>query len=293
MNKLNEVLKNKNIKPIKYQKKSNVTIIETREDKYVYKNTKIDQKVIEYLKSRNFDYIPLFLESKEFQLYKYIKALNIPDEKKILDLAKIMGLLHSKTTFYTMVDNDEYIKLYEDLDGNLNYLYNYYTDLINVAESKVYPSPSEQLLSANISIIYNTISDCKKRLEHYHHLIKNKTRKRNVIMHGNINLSHFIESEKPYLISWDKAKIGSPVFDMYKLYRYHALDFDFISILKKYESVYPFTKDEKVLFEILISMPELINLKGSEYDRCIIIDEMLEKIKRTKKIASPETSKER
>lgn len=293
MNELNEVLKKRKIKPLKYQKKSNVIIIETKDDRYVYKDSKIDKKVLEYLKSRNFDYMPFFIESEEFQLTKYIKGLNIPDEKKILDLVKIMGLLHSKTTFYTMVDNDEYIKLYEDLDGNLNYLYNYYTDLITIAESKIFPSPSEQLLSYNITTVYNAISDCKKKLDYYHHLVKDKTRKRNVIIHGNANLSHFIEAEKPYLISWDKAKIGSPVFDMYKLYRYHVLDFDFLSILKKYESVYPFSKDEKVLFEILISMPDLIKLEGSEYHRCIVIDEMLEKIKRTKKIVSPKTSKER
>lgn len=292
MNKLYELLKKNNINPKKYEKKGNITIIYTKDDRYVFKNSKIDMKILTYLKSRSFDYMPFFLESTEYQLTKYIESLDIPGEKKILDLARIIGLLHSKTTFYKEIDKDEYLKLYEDLDGNLNYLYTHYTDLITIIESKVFPSPSEQLLSVNISKIYDYISENKKRLDAWYSMIKKNTKKRNVVLHGNPDLSHFILNDKPYLTSWDKAQIGLPVFDVYKLYNRHALEYDFEEVLKSYEKVYPLTKDEKLLLNILISMPDILTLKGRQFDECVKITRMMEKMYKTERLISPETSKE-
>lgn len=292
--KINKILKSKGLVARGYKKKGKATIIETTDGKYIYKEGRLNKQILNYLKSRSFDYLPSFLNDQDdaYQLTTYIEDFNIPKEQKILDLVKLTALLHSKTTHYKEIDLDYYEGIYEDLDNNLNYLYIYYTDLITLIESKVYMSPSEQLLARNITKIYDTISENKKRLELWHDHIKEKRKERRVILHNNLKLDHFIEADEPYLVSWDKSKVGSPVFDIYKLYQTHALDFDFETILHEYENHYPLMKDEKELLFILISEPDLIDFKNKEYQNCKNISKMIDKMYKTEMLL-PKESKDR
>ncbi len=277
--KINEILKRYSLVPTRYEKNGKANIIDTNNGRYVYKESKIDKEILSYLKSRNFDYMPKFINNikeDEYQITEYLQDYNIPKEQKILDLIFLVSLLHSKTTHYKEIDLNDYEEIYEDIDGNLDYLYSYYTDIITIIESKVFMSPSEYLLARNISKIYESIDNCKNQLESWHELIKNKRKQRNVVLHGNLNLNHFIRNENSYLISWDKAKIGSPVFDLYKLYRKHVLDFDFEDILNEYELHYPLMEDEKKLLFVLISMPNLIEFEGTEYNMCTKISKEID-----------------
>ena len=293
--KINQILKSKGLKPRSYKKKGKATLIETNEGKFIYKEGKLNPQILNYLKARSFDYIPFFLNNQNdsYQLENYIEPLDIPDDQKILDLIKLTALLHSKTTHYKEIDLDYYEQIYEDLNNNLNYLYLYYTDIITMIETKVYMSPHEQLLARNISKIYDTIDQNKQRLDKWHAQIKEKRKERRVVLHNNLKLDHFLQSKTPYLISWDKAKIASPVFDLYKLYQNHALDFDFEPLIDEYEKIYPLKKDEKELLFILISLPDLINIQASEYKNCREISQMIDKIYKTEILTSPKESKDR
>ncbi len=290
--KINQILKSKGLKARGYHKKGKVTIIDTANGKYIYKEGRLNPQILRYLKSRSFDYMPFFLnrEDEPYQLTNYIDDFDIPKEQKILDLIRLTALLHSKTTHYKEIDLDYYEKIYDDLDSNLNYLYLYYTDLITLIETKVYMSPSEQLLARNITKIYDVISANKKRLDLWHDHIKEKRKERRVVLHNNLKLDHFLEADCSYLISWDKSKVGSPVFDIYKLYQNHALDFDFETLLNEYEKHYPLMKDEKELLFILISQPDLINFNNSEYKNCQIISKSIDKIYKTEMLISPKKS---
>ena len=291
--KINQILKNKGLTAREYRKKGKITIIDTNNGKYIYKEGRLNPQILNYLKSRSFDYMPSFLnnENEAYQLTNYIEDLDIPKEQKILDLIKLTALLHSKTTHYKEIDLDYYEKIYEDLDNNLNYLYIYYTDLITLIETKVYMSPSEFLLARNITKIYDAISENKTRLDKWHTHIKEKRKERRVVLHGNLKLDHFLESDIPYLISWDKAKVGNPVFDIYKLYQNHALDFDFETVLNEYEKIYNLTDDEKELLYILILQPGLINFENSEYQNCQNISKMIDKMYKTNMLILPKKSK--
>ena len=57
----------------------------------------------------------------------------------------------------------------------------------------------------------------KNELEKWYELVKNSHKKRLVVLHNNLDLSHFLRNSKSYLISWDKSKIDIPIFDLYKL----------------------------------------------------------------------------
>lgn len=290
MIKINEILKKYKLKAKKIKTIGKTTIIETEKEKIAIKKTNIDSSILQYLKSRNFDYMPKIIENKDYLLTKYIEGYDIPKEKKIIDLIKLTALLHSKTTHYKEVDIENNEKIYNHLNDNINYLYSYYTDLITLIEAKVFMSPSELLFASNITPLYENLDNNKEKLEKWYKLIKEKNKERKVVIHNNLKLDHFIRNEKSYLISWDKAKISSPVFDLYKLYKNHFLDFNYKEILKEYEKIYPLTQDEKILLELLTEIPNNEKIEGTEFEKCQIVSKMLEKINKNK---SPETLKQR
>jgi len=205
----------------------------------------------------------------------------------------LVSLLHNKTTHYKEVTEDDYKEIYEDIKNNIEYLYGYYTDMITIIESKVYMSPCEYLVARNISKIFSTLYFLKEEIDNWYKLVKQNQKQRLVVLHNNLEINHLINNEKNYLISWDKAKIGIPVFDIYKLYMKHGLEFDFSELIKRYEKNYPLHEDERKLFFILILLPKKIELDKTEYENTKEAGRIIDLIYKTQMLVSPYYSKER
>lgn len=287
------------VKPSKIEIRGRVTILTTDKGIFCLKpkdETRQDiptLNVYEYLNSRSFYYYPrkLDLSTDDVEVREYIREDHIPREQKIVDLVDLMSLLHNKTTHYKEVDLDDYKKIYEDLKNNIIYLTSYYNDLISIIESHIIMSPKEYLLARNITMIFKSLYFCEVELEHWYEMIKEKRKQRVVVLHNNLNLNHFLRNENSYFINWEKAKVGIPIFDFYKLYRAHALEFDFDELLKRYEHHYPLKREERLLLFILISMPDKIELKKSEFKSCEYISQKMDELFKAKEIRSPQQSK--
>ena len=293
MKQINELLKKYQIKPHRYIKNGKTTIVDTEIGRFAIKKNNKDKRIFDYLRSRSFNYYPRTIseENEEYEIAEYIENLDYPNEQKMLDLINLISLLHSKTTHYKEVDFEDYKQIYEDIKNNIEYLESYYNDIITLIESHIYMSPSEYLLARNISRIFISLNYCKEEVENWYTLIKDKTKQRVVVLHNNLDLSHFIKNDNSYLISWDKAKIGIPIFDLYILYKRHALDFDFSEILKQYEQNYPLQKDERKLFFILIALPPKIEFDKSTYEQTKEISSEMDIMYKTEKLISPYYSK--
>ena len=157
MNNIIESLKKYSIKPIKYQKNGKVLLLETKENKYAFKENSNNIDIYNYLNSRSFNYYPKVITDKldQFEITKYEEEINMPIEQKISDMISLVSLLHFKTSYFKEIDNNEYLKLDEDLNNNVAYLYSYYNDLITLIESKIFMSPSEYLLPLQKEIQLN------------------------------------------------------------------------------------------------------------------------------------------
>ena len=278
MKAISELLKSCDIRALSYRKNGNVVIADTNKGKVVIKKNKNKDYIFNYLNSRNFDYYPEIIEKDNYIVSKYIEDIDIPKEQKILDLIDLVSLMHSKTTHYKNISEDDYKKIYEDLHNNFEYLYEYYTDLISLIEEKVFMSPSEYLLARNINAIFKSIEIGRTYVEDWLKEIDGMTKIRMSVVHNNLDLSHYIKNNYDYLISWDKSKIDIPIFDLYNLYNNHFNDFDFFELLKRYESVYPLKKYEIKLLFILITMPSKIEFNDTEYNMCIKIGKEIDKL---------------
>ena len=289
MKQINEILKKYKLKPNRYVKNGKATIVDTEIGRFVIKKNNYNKKIFNYLKSRNFNYYPKIINDldEEYEISEYIEEIDYPNEQKMLDLINLISLLHSKTTHFKEIDYEDYKQIYEDIKNNIEYLEDYYNEMITIIESHVYMSPSEYLLARNISRIFISLNFCKNEIENWYNLIKDKTKQRVVVLHNNLDLSHFIKNDNSYLISWDKSKIGIPIFDLYILYKRHALDYDFGEILKNYEKNYPLKKEERILLFILIALPIKLEFNKSTYELTKEISNQMDIMYKTEKLISP------
>ena len=66
-----------------------------------------------------------------------------------------------------------------------------------------------------ISKIFGSLEYAKREINEWYDLVKTKGKKRVVTLYNNIDLNHIIRNKELYLLSWDKAKTGIPIYDLY------------------------------------------------------------------------------
>lgn len=266
--------------------KNSAKIIENENTRLVIK--KDNPNILDtynYLLSRSFDYFPkIIYKDNDYNVYEYIEDVNEPSEQRILDIITLTSILHSKTTFYKEVDIDNYKYLYETINKKLEYLFNYYNDIITLIEKNIYMSPSNYIIARNINKIFETINYCKYEVDSWYELIKDKRKIRVVNIHNNLSLDHYIKNDKPYLISWNKNKIDMPIYDLLTLYKRYYLEFDFYELFNYYESRYPLTNEERKMLFILMSIPEKLVLDSSEYKNSIKCRKFFDYIYKTEEL---------
>lgn len=294
---LSELFREKNITTKKITIKKDVRIIDTGSKKLVIKKREKDQsKLFAYLLSRSFDFFPKILyKTDNYDIYEYIKDVDIPREERALDIIKLTTLLHLKTTFHKDVDEDYYKEIYENIVNKINYLENYYNDIAEIIEREEYMSPSNYLFIRNISRVFQALNYSKYNIEKWYKIIDEKKRIRVVNIHNNLSLEHYLVGEKPCFISWKYSKRDMPIYDLIKLYKRYYANLDFCELLRNYEIPYPLLPEEKLLLVSLISIPERIEFNESEYNLCLKIKKFYDYLNSTEKFISdyfPEKQKE-
>lgn len=254
-------------KPYRLTKKKNVTIIDSTSGSFVIKE-KSNEKVKEaydYLLSRNFDYFPkLTFEDRGANVFEYIDEVQTPPEQKALDMIDLVALLHNKTTYYKEITEDQYKEIYENLNNNILYAENYYNNLYNIYIEEQIPSPSHYLLLRNIYKIFAALQYCKIQLDEWYENTKDDLKSRVAFIHNNLETDHFIRNTKEYLISWEKSKIDSPILDLITFYQKEYMNLDFVTLFQRYMKNYPLNENEKKLLFIVLSIPPIIDMEGTQ-----------------------------
>lgn len=268
---LRELFDKNNIITKRITIKNNVRIIDNGENKFVIKRRDKDlSSVYKYLRSRSFELFPdIMYQTDNYDVYRYIESVDILKEEKAVDIIKVVTMLHGKTTFYKDIDDDTYKELYENIIERIEYLINYYSDMVEVIEKEVYMSPSHYYFVRNISKVFASLDYCRVHIDRWYKIIEEKKRVRVVQLHNNLSLDHYlISDDRPYLISWRLTKRDMPIYDLINLYKQYYKDLDFVELLRKYESSYPMLVEERELFFVLISMPDKLDFSDREYDMC-------------------------
>lgn len=275
-------------KPYKITKINNVYILNTMEGDYVVKlNPKIDyRKLYNYLYSRSFTYVPsLNIDSRDdMVVLSFQEEVEVTDNQKILDMIQIVGLLHSKTSYYKDVTLDRYKEIYQNIKDNLLYIEEYYDSSFNFFLESYYNSPSEYLFLRSYSSIFGAIKYCFDTLDDWYSKVMGKSSERVCLIHNNLKLEHFIKNTDDYLISWDHYTYDTLVLDLFKLYRNEWEKVSFLEVIESYNSINMMLEEEVLLFNILISMPYKVDFDSSEYEKCRELRRLVNYLDKSSKI---------
>ena len=267
----------------KIRYKNKVKLIEKDDNKYIYKIKKSDKKALyQYLLNIKFiNFLPLKETNNQYEIYNYIEDEYITNDEKAIDIINVLISLHVKTTTYQEISIEEIKTLYENTKKNIKYLRNYYLDLQDYIETKVYMSPAEQLLMNNISKFYKALNYAEEKIEQWYIEKEQQKQERTVQLHNNLSLDHIIKKDIPYIISWDKSKRGNPIYDFLYFYKkeYNNLEMNYLFSL--YQDKYSFYPEEKMLFESLISIPEKISFQKTNYINTINAKSIIDYVDKT------------
>lgn len=276
---IKEFLSSNKIKPLRYKQNGNTTLIETDNNKLILKKSKMNKEMFDFLETRSFNYYPKVIAyDEDYMLSEYIEETKIPKETKMQDLLDLVSLLHNKTTIYKEIDKNKVEEIYEDINNNIIHLDGYYSDIMTIIESKVFMAPHEYTLARNISLVYKSITTSKMYIDKWYQLVKDDTKERNVLIHNNLEIDHFIKNKNSYLINWDKSRIDMPIFDIYKLINRSYKDFSYEEIISHYEKNYPLKETEKNLLLSLLLLPDKIEFETDIYENTKMVTNMVKKL---------------
>jgi hypothetical protein len=142
-------------------------------------------------------------------------------------------------------------------------------------------------LIRNISKIFSSLDFSSSELDTWFNMVKNQNKKRVCLIHNNLSLEHFIKNEQDYLISWDEARIDSPVLDLVKFYQSDYFNVNFDILFSRYLEMVHLSDDEKKLFFILISIPKKIELRDTEFKNCTNVRVLMDYLFITEKLVRP------
>ncbi len=277
-------------KPYKYIIKGNVKILKCHDRDIVIKpkNDLIYERY-SYLNSRGFDnYIPIIdSDRKSYDIYPYVYEDNIPIQQKGNDLARVVALLHAKTSYNKDVDQNTYDDIYNTLINNCDYIKEYYSNLYDELFPIKYHKPHEIMFLDNYSKINNAILFSKNELEKWYMLISNKKNQRVALIHNNLKLEHYLKSNNDYLISFDKSRFDTPVIDLYKLYKKEYNNLNFSEVLNNYLYHFNYNDDELKLFFVLITIPDEIIFNSDNFTNLQCIYNLCNYINKTEELVRP------
>ena len=238
------------VNKITYKGKS--IIINTDKGKYVIKDN-ANINIYDYLLSRGFDYFPKIIDyNDKYILFEYIDEIKYDINEKAKDFIRLLSLLHTKTSYYIEISENDIKKIYEDISNKINNNQMFYENLIDIIDTREFMSPLEYYISKNIGIILSAFNN-------WYEKNKNNYKKRVCTLYNNIDIDNFIKSkDKSYFISLSNTVINNPIYDLISFYNNYSLSFDFYSLLNYYEKIFPLLDNEKELFNIIISIPDII-----------------------------------
>ena len=289
MNKSLEVLK-AIYKPYRYTIIGKATKLETTSGDFIVKEESSDiKKLFNYLKTRGFYNYPKLIDGtrKDVNVYTYIENITIPNEQKLLDMIDVVSNLHNTTSYYKEVSEDKYKTIYEDIKDNIEYLKNYYNTKYDIYFNEIYMSPSHFLFMRNYYKVIQALRFCEEELDKWYEIVKDNKSIRVCIVHNNLKLDHFIESDNNYLISWDNYIIDTPVIDIVNLYKNEYNYYNFSEVLKKYMNSFPLLEYEQKLLFILLALPPIVKEDSNEFNNTMIMQENFDYIFKTEDLIRP------
>ena len=288
-------LVNKLYKPYKITKKGKCTIINSMDGDFVIKPKSNVKEIYSYLDSRNFFNHPKLVDESrsDIDISEYIEDYDYPKEQKLEDMISLVLDMHRKTSYTKKVTEDKYKEIYETLKNNIDYYKYSYNKLIKKIEATRFMSPSNYLFIRNSSKVLNALKYSERTLNNWYINNKEKGEISLSLVHNNLRLEHYLKKDKDYLISFDHAKIDSPILDIYTLYKNEYSNPNINKCIKKYIDNSDISEEDRQLLFAMLSVPDEFKFNDKELESTINIKSKINYLYKVEELIRSYSSKDK
>ncbi|MBQ3468801.1 MAG: hypothetical protein IJH18_01915 [Bacilli bacterium] len=283
--KIRDIKGNKKVNRVEYI--NSALIIDNR----VYKKRR-NKEIYNYLEAKDFRYYLEPIRTKKgIDEFAFLKETKIDNNDKALDLMYILAYLQNKTTSYEDINLDKVKEKFESINERIISLRNYYYQLQDKIERKVYFNPSEYLLMINISLIYEALNQAKTTIDKYYELVTKKAKIRKVFIHGKLELNHFFDNEDKKLISFNNLEKDLPIYDFIYFYKTHYRDADMIDLFNAYQNKFLYSEEELMLLFSEILVTNKVEIRDNSYLVYEKVQNLIEYVQITKNFVLKQNEK--
>ena len=244
---------------------------------FIYSNDKIylikkkcNKDIYSYFDSINFNgYINNIGYYNEYELCCFYEDKCIESYGKAKELILTLSDLHNKSHSYIDFDTSRKEDIYNVYKNKINECMNYYLKLQDSIEEMEFILPQYYLLLINISKFYKLLHFASSKLDEFYNI--DSIHIRDVMLVGNLSLDNYCCGEKKYFIDYSLSKRDYLVYDLVSFYRNNYLNLDCKSLIDYYDSLIHLNDEERNLFLLIISIPNIIEFNHSNFDNTFLV----------------------
>ena len=248
---------------------TDVTLLSFHNKKIILKE--VNQKVLDiyhFLASENVDNVRLPIKKitdgkKIYLAFNYVKPINYPEEKQIIDLINVIHNLHQKTAFDIKLET-KYFKFFYRMYQKLDRIFQTLEMWVRESEQKPNKDDFDWIILSKYHHFLDAKSVMYQLQRKIHKYVDNKGVAVFCLNHGNPSLEHFINHQ---LISFNNSYLGIFISDFAKLYV--SLDHLNQDYFKEIERVLTSYQNNFYLlyFKFLVLYIYMISLNVDSYHR--------------------------
>lgn len=193
-------------------------------------------------------------------------------QEKMDKMLKELARLHLLSVKEETVSTEDREQHYQILDGEWEKESDFLETFLKECEEEWYPSPFQLQFLTFYLDVSQALKYARNKLEQWYEESKDQEKVRTVLVHGKVNLDHFLFDEKGlgFFTSFERSVYGSPSHDLLP-FIYQVVDTpmkpheDLIFALQSYFSHFPLKKEELLLFQAYLAHPGKLTTVVQQY----------------------------
>ncbi|ALX48216.1 phosphotransferase [Lentibacillus amyloliquefaciens] len=166
------------------------------------------------------------MDDKYYYLTPWIAEDQPNHEQKIVNAYEVIGSIHAKTSQQITVDIETAGNIFRNYRDNCAQLKLKLFNYVQLFEQNRFMSPFELQVCTHYHVLVSVLNELDFHIDRFMKELENDPIWYNCLCHGNLKLTHFLNTRHTYLINWESARYGTAVTDLSQLLHSQARFYD-------------------------------------------------------------------
>ncbi|HLS10164.1 hypothetical protein [Lentibacillus sp.] len=154
------------------------------------------------------------MDDSYYYLTPWITDRNPGHERCISDAYEAIGRVHAKTKQSISMDTAAVMQKFNDYQQHCVERHEALLTYVELFERNRFMSPFELQVCTHYHVLVNVLAELDDHVEQLKVMLEHERKWHYSLLHGNLNLSHFLHQNNTYIINWERAAYDNAVVDL-------------------------------------------------------------------------------